>query len=131
MRGCNLSSGRFFYTTIDQSIKQQNSEGKALRTREIILRSPISIPLRFTAEGGGSFSATPWQLHSDELRAHAAGVRLAPKNPPSLAGVRALFVDDEADASELITMMLAQCGAEVRTADSAVEALAACDDWRP
>jgi hypothetical protein len=30
------------------------------------LRSPISIPLRFTAEGGGSFRATPWQLHSND-----------------------------------------------------------------
>jgi hypothetical protein len=67
VKGCNLSSGRFSYTTNGQSVKRRNSEGKALRTREIILRSPISIPLRFTAEGGGSFRATPRQLHSDEL----------------------------------------------------------------
>ena len=66
VKGCNLSSGRFSYTTIGQSVKQGNSEGKALRTREIILRSPISIPLRFTAEGGGSFRATPWLHHSEE-----------------------------------------------------------------
>jgi hypothetical protein len=66
VKGCNLSSGRFSYTTIGQSVKHRNSEWNALRTREIILRSPISIPLRFTAEGGGSFSATPWQLHSKE-----------------------------------------------------------------
>jgi hypothetical protein len=67
VKGCNLSSGRFSYTTIGQSVKQQNSEGNALGTRAIILRSPISIPLRFTAEGGGSFSATPWQLHSENI----------------------------------------------------------------
>jgi hypothetical protein len=66
VKGCNLSSGRFSYTTIGQSVKQRNSEENAQRTREIILRSPISIPLRFTAEGGGSFRATPWQLHSKE-----------------------------------------------------------------
>jgi hypothetical protein len=66
VKGCNLSSGRFSYTTIGQSVKQRNSEGNALRTREIILRSPISIPLRFTAESGGSFRATPWHLHSEE-----------------------------------------------------------------
>ena len=67
----------------------------------------------------------------DELRDKAAGVRLASENPPSLLGVRALFVDDEADVRELITMTLAQGGAEVRTVASATEALAACDEWQP
>jgi CheY-like chemotaxis protein len=67
----------------------------------------------------------------EKSRGKAAGGRLAPENPPSLAGLRALFVDDEADTRELITMMLAQDGAEVRTAVSATEALAACDEWRP
>jgi signal transduction histidine kinase/AmiR/NasT family two-component response regulator len=67
----------------------------------------------------------------DESHDTASDVRLAPENPPSLKGVRALFVDDEADARELITLMLAQVGAEVRTAVSATEALAACDEWRP
>jgi CheY-like chemotaxis protein len=66
-----------------------------------------------------------------ESRDTAAGGRLAPLNPPPLLGVRALFVDDEADARELIAMMLAERGAEVRTAVSATEALAACDEWRP
>jgi len=67
----------------------------------------------------------------DELREKAAGGRLTPKNPPSLAGVRALFVDDDVDARKLTTMMLEECGAEVRTVGSAAEALAACDEWRP
>jgi len=40
-------------------------------------------------------------------------------------------VDDEADARELVAMMLAQGGAEVRTSVSVTEALAACDEWRP
>jgi CheY-like chemotaxis protein len=60
-----------------------------------------------------------------------AGRRLTLKNPPSLVGVCALFVDDDADARELITVILAQGGAEVRTAVSAAEALSACDEWRP
>jgi signal transduction histidine kinase/CheY-like chemotaxis protein len=67
----------------------------------------------------------------DEARDAAAGERLTPQNLPSLVGMRALFVDDEADARELITMILADCGAEVRTAASATEALAACDEWQP
>jgi CheY-like chemotaxis protein len=52
-------------------------------------------------------------------------------NPLSLAGVRVLLVEDKADARDLITMMLAQDAAEVRTAVSATEALAACNEWRP
>ena len=52
-------------------------------------------------------------------------------NPLSLTGVRVLLVEDKADARDLITMMLAQDGAEVRTAVSATEALAACNEWRP
>jgi len=40
-------------------------------------------------------------------------------------------VDDEADARELVAMMLAQGGAEVRTSVSVTEALAVCDEWRP
>jgi signal transduction histidine kinase/AmiR/NasT family two-component response regulator len=67
----------------------------------------------------------------DELRDKVAGGSLAPENPSALAGVRALFVDDEADAREIIAMMLAQGGAEVRTAVSATEALASCEEWRP
>jgi len=66
-----------------------------------------------------------------ESRDKAAGVRLAPENPLSLVGVRALYVDDDVDARELIALMLADGGAEVRTAASATEALAACDEWRP
>ena len=52
-------------------------------------------------------------------------------NPLSLAGVRVLLVEDKADARDLITMMLAQDGAEGRSAVSATEALAACNEWRP
>jgi len=66
-----------------------------------------------------------------ELRDNAAGRTLESPNPPSLVGMRALFVDDEADAREIITMILAECGADVRTASSATEALTACDEWRP
>jgi CheY-like chemotaxis protein/anti-sigma regulatory factor (Ser/Thr protein kinase) len=67
----------------------------------------------------------------DELRDKEVGARLAPQYPLSLEGVRVLFVDDDADARALITAMLTQGGVEVRTADSATEALDACDEWLP
>jgi signal transduction histidine kinase/CheY-like chemotaxis protein len=67
----------------------------------------------------------------DELGDKAAGWRLTGANLPSVAGVRALVVDDDADARELIAMIIKKGGAEVRTAVSATEALTACDDWRP
>src|SRR5262249_40759450 len=71
-------------------------------------------------------AASPIESHDK-----AAGERLTTQNPPSLSGVRVLFVDDEADARELVAMMLGQDGAEVRSGGSAPEALAACDEWRP
>ncbi len=40
-----------------------------------------------------------------------------------LAGLRILIVDDEADARDFLTTMLGQCGAEVRSASSAIEVL--------
>jgi len=70
-------------------------------------------------------------VSSDERNDKAAGERLTPENPPSLAGVRALIVEDEVDARELLTAMLMQGGVEVRIAVSATDALAACDEWRP
>jgi signal transduction histidine kinase/CheY-like chemotaxis protein len=95
--------------------------------------------VRVASEGpgkGATFTvalpiASVRDVSSGESRDDAAGGRLASENPPSLVGVRALFVDDEADARELITMMLAGGGAEVRTAVSAAEALVACEEWRP
>jgi signal transduction histidine kinase/ActR/RegA family two-component response regulator len=76
-------------------------------------------------------SAQGRAMSPSELRDNPEGGILELPNPPSLVGMRALFVDDEADAREIITMMLAERGAEVRTVASATEALAACDEWRP
>lgn len=50
---------------------------------------------------------------------------------PSLEGVRVLAVDDEADVRDLLELVLAGRGAEVRTAASAAEALTIVESWRP
>ena len=54
--------------------------------------------------------------------------------PPELDDLRVLVVDDDRDARDLVKTILAQCGAEVRTAGSAAEALAiftGSPPWQP
>ena len=51
--------------------------------------------------------------------------------PERLDGLKVLVVDDEADARELFKVGIGQCGAEVVTAGSAREALAALEETRP
>jgi CheY-like chemotaxis protein len=50
---------------------------------------------------------------------------------PPLAGVRIVAVDDEADARDVLRVLLEQHGAEVRTAGSVAEALSLVKSWRP
>lgn len=50
---------------------------------------------------------------------------------PALDGLRVLVVDDEADARDIFSLMLTQCGAEVRMSASAAEALESLEQWRP
>ena len=50
---------------------------------------------------------------------------------PSLAGLKVLVVDDEADTRELIEEVLKECGAEVITSRSAAEAYTALDEHKP
>jgi PAS domain S-box-containing protein len=51
--------------------------------------------------------------------------------PPALDGLKVLVVDDEADARELLSIILEQCGAEVKTYGSAAEALEALKQFEP
>ena len=51
--------------------------------------------------------------------------------PDALAGVRILIVDDDRDMRDALQFLLESCGAEVRTAASAAEALAALERSRP
>jgi PAS domain S-box-containing protein len=51
--------------------------------------------------------------------------------PPGLENIKVLAVDDEPDARLLLTAMLEQCGAEVRTCESAAEALVQIREFQP
>jgi len=52
-------------------------------------------------------------------------------SPERLEGLRVLVVDDEVDTRELFRVALGKCGAEVLTAGSAADALAAIEEGRP
>ena len=69
--------------------------------------------------------AVPMAIVTGERSGPATGQwNPIPLPTPRLDGVRVLFVDDEPDARELVTMVLADAGARVRAAASAGEALA-------
>jgi signal transduction histidine kinase/ActR/RegA family two-component response regulator len=72
-------------------------------------------------------------LKDDPKRQHPTSERQAvPFNcPPELKGLRVLVVDDEADARDMLALVLRSCGSEVTTAAGATEALAALKSWKP
>jgi PAS domain S-box-containing protein len=53
------------------------------------------------------------------------------KEIPRLNGIRVLVVDDDADAREMLEIMLVQFGADLKVSVSAKEALKALDHWKP
>ena len=65
------------------------------------------------------------------------GARFQPPARPgrrsrgTLRGVRTLVVDDDRDALDLVSIVLAGAGAEVRSCASAEEAIGAWREWRP
>jgi CheY-like chemotaxis protein len=74
-------------------------------------------------EGHGATFRVSLPLRAVEERAARAAASGGADSPSALAGVRALIVDDERDAQELLRYVLATRGAEVVTAGSAGEAL--------
>lgn len=75
-------------------------------------------------------------IEVDEEREHPAAEskRLTLKYPSQLKGLRVLVVEDEANARDLVSAILAECEAEVKTAASSSEALAIladCAKWLP
>jgi CheY-like chemotaxis protein len=58
-------------------------------------------------------------------------VESARGRPRTLAGVRVLAVDDDPDGLEMVAALLQEAGAEVRTAESAADALAVLRAWWP
>jgi CheY-like chemotaxis protein len=79
-------------------------------------------------DGAGAVFTIRLPLPSGELRAESLTTSVFKENQPEplgLQGLRILIVDDETDALDLISMELAQHGAQVTGAASAEEALQA------
>jgi signal transduction histidine kinase/CheY-like chemotaxis protein len=75
---------------------------------------------------GATFTIDFPTAMSPEIRHNHADARASEPMPaPSLAGVRALVVEDELDSRDLLVETLTRCGADVLTAGSCEEALAA------
>jgi CheY-like chemotaxis protein len=70
-------------------------------------------------------ASTPTRVHP------TAGGDVPLGSPTILEGVRVLVVDDQQDTIEVLTAVLAQCGAEIRSATSAAEALEMLKEWKP
>jgi PAS domain S-box-containing protein len=69
---------------------------------------------------------------SAKERIHPRVDEILPFDPgTSLTNVKVLVVDDEAGAREIVTAILVQAQAEVRTAESADQALAVMEEWTP
>ncbi|MCA1616121.1 MAG: response regulator, partial [Acidobacteria bacterium] len=70
-------------------------------------------------------------MEQQERRHPTAGGSMALDCPPQLDRLRVLVVDDEEDTRDLLRTMLEQCGSEVVTAGSAMEALEALEKSKP
>jgi CheY-like chemotaxis protein len=69
---------------------------------------------------------------SGEERFHPAVEEITPAEAgPSLMNLKVLVVDDEAGAREVTSSILANAQAEVKTAESARDALQVMDQWQP
>ena len=82
----------------------------------------VKLPLMVTTE-----------MVKDPQRRHPTATDDAPRLalPAELDGIRALVVDDEPDANEMVKTLLTSCGAEVRVAASTRQALDILNRWRP
>jgi CheY-like chemotaxis protein len=81
----------------------------------------LKLPMLGTSEAIG----TPWARHPK------AGDGLANVLLGRLEKIKVLLVDDEPNANEAVQALLDSCGAEVRVAGSAAQALQVLDVWRP
>ena len=92
-----------------------------------------SVAVQSEGEGQGATFSVRLPVAAATRTAERAPAAVSTEGPvgQSLAGLRLLIVDDEADAREVMRFMLERGGAQVRIADSAAQALDAIREERP
>jgi signal transduction histidine kinase/ActR/RegA family two-component response regulator len=86
----------------------------------------VKLPLMVVRQGAQ-------QRGRDLSRVHpvAGGGEIAFDCPPELTGIKILAVDDEPDARFLLTAILEKCGAEIKTCESATQAIDLLEEFQP
>ena len=79
---------------------------------------------------GATFTAT-FPLLADRTEPVSHVPEISSLDIHSLDGLRVLLVDDEAEARQIISTVITRTGAEVRSCESAHEALAKLSEWKP
>ncbi|MDX6497642.1 MAG: hypothetical protein QOG23_902 [Blastocatellia bacterium] len=82
----------------------------------------VSFPIAVTVTDHSSGNGESRQLADEELLV---------KSPRILDGVKILVVDDDPDTRDLVTTILTRCGSEVRSSESAADALLTFQEWHP
>ena len=92
-----------------------------------------NVAVQSEGEGQGATFSVSLPVAAATRTAERAPAAVSTEGPvgQSLAGLRLLIVDDEADAREVMRFMLERGGAQVRIADSAAQALDAIREERP
>ena len=89
-----------------------------------------SVQVESAGEGYGASFIVRLPL-AEKIEGARTGPPVADENPPALRGAQILVVDDDQDALDMLTVVLTEAGAAVRTAASAAEALALLRWIRP
>jgi len=79
---------------------------------------------------GAEFTAS-FPLHTGAIEQPAAVLAALPQSSPPLDGLRVLVLDQDPDGRDLLSTVLQQRGAAVRTAASVADALESLESWRP
>ena len=103
--------------------------------RHIVELHDGTVRVQSAGEGRGATFSVELPILSERIEVAASGLHrpdgsAIPGLTP-LKGLRVLVVDDDADAREMLTMMLEEAGADVTAASSADEAVAVFERLRP